>query len=162
MVKEGAKTIECEHCGTSIRDSAHKCHNCGAKTNPQNTVVVESQSTISVPDFISNPESHSPSEYDTTVSGRWEKAILVGILVFSAGIMMSSVSPEDSLYYNIGVLLYGIFWLLIPISFYFDIEYIRANSAWYPNKFIWIPAVMIPLINIPICIAYFYRRKEVL
>jgi hypothetical protein len=53
-------------------------------------------------------------------------------------------------------------WAILPVSLYFDSQYIRANSKWNPEIVLWSVGGAIPLVNIVAGSVYLYRRHEVL
>lgn len=140
MSTVGPDTTECSNCGTEIRINASVCHNCGEEN------VDRPGHSISV--------AHDPSQYDTTVSDSWFYGVAGGMGLWIIGFAVSQ--PVEAL---AGFVML-VAWITLPISAYFDMKYIRANSGWNPNTVIWVVGFAIPLLNIILGVSYLYRRHE--
>jgi hypothetical protein len=136
----GPETVECANCGKEIRLTAEVCHNCGTDN------LQKPGRTIST--------SHDPSKIETTVSETWYYGIAGGTGLWIIGVLMAGVADSVS-----GSIML-IAWIVLPISAYFDMQYIRANSKWNPNTVLWLIGLAFPLLNIFLGGAYLYRRHE--
>lgn len=136
----GPDTVECVNCEAEIRLTADVCHNCGAENDQK------PGRTIST--------SHDPSEIETTVSDTWYYGVAAGIGLWIVGFLLSGVADSFS-----GLVLL-VAWVGLPLSAYFDMQYIRANSKWNPQNGLWLVGLSIPVLNIFLGGAYLYRRHE--
>lgn len=136
----GPDTTKCANCGTNIRLTAEVCHNCGADNEHK------PGRTISTP--------HDPSNIETTVSDTWYYGIAGGVGLWILVFVLSSVSE------TIAGLLMLVAWICLPLSAYFDMQYVRANSKWNPTTILWIIGLSVPFLNIFLGGAYLYRRHE--
>lgn len=53
-------------------------------------------------------------------------------------------------------------WAIMPVSVYFDAQYVRANSRWNPNTTLYVIGMLIWIVNIAIGVVYLYRRNKTL
>ena len=53
-------------------------------------------------------------------------------------------------------------WVGLPVSTYFDIQYVRANGEWDPDTVVWVVLSAIWIVNIIAGAVFLYRRHEVL
>ena len=152
--KKGPDEVFCTSCGEVIKKEAEICPNCRVRNeNYSNT----SQTAT---DTYQQNEPHDPSQYETTVSGTWWYGIAGGILLWAV-IFVFVGSLGDSLSSVAGVIIL-VAWIGLPISAYFDMEYVRANGDWNPNTPVWLLLFVVWLINIIAGVVYLYRRHEVL
>lgn len=155
--------IYCRSCGEPIKKKAEICVNCGvsndqkrvqqseqAHTNSDFGVVYELFENI----LQSNPQEHNPAEYSTSVSDTWHYLIGASIVLWIAGLGIPSSGPLVGFIFMIA-------WVLMPLSIYYDRQWVQATTQWRPNKELWILSSAIPLINIPAGIVYLYRRNNV-
>lgn len=136
----GPDTVECNNCGKEIRLTAEVCHNCGAdnERKPGRTIST----------------SHDPSKIETTVSDTWYYGVAAGIVLWIIALLLSGVAN------SVGGFITLIAWIGLPVSAYFDMQYIRANSKWNPNTILWLIGLAVPLLNIILGGAFLYRRHE--
>jgi hypothetical protein len=53
-------------------------------------------------------------------------------------------------------------WIGLPVTVYYDAQYVRANARWNPNTTLWAVLLAVPFVNILVALVYLYRRHEVL
>lgn len=148
--KKAADEIFCRSCGEPIKKEAEICPHCGVRNQkPQSST--SSQSTHS--------KIHDPSQYETTVSDSWWYGVAGGTALWILAILLTGLF--DSLGAVGGLLLIAA-WVGLPLSAYFDMQYIRANGNWNPNTIVWVVVLALWLVNIIAGIAYLYRRHDVL
>lgn len=145
-----ADEIFCRSCGEPIKEQAEICPHCGVRNQ-------KSQSDTST--RTSSSKIHDPSQYETTVSDSWWYGVAGGTALWILTILLSGVL--DSLGAFGGLLLIAA-WIGMPVSAYFDMQYIRANGNWNPNTIIWVVVLSVWLINIIAGLAYLYRRHDIL
>jgi uncharacterized membrane protein len=58
-------------------------------------------------------------------------------------------------------LFYLINWALMPVSMYFDRDWLRANTHWNPHLFVWAGTALVPVLNIVVGAVYLFRRADV-
>jgi len=145
MTKEKAPDeIFCQSCGEPIKEEAEICPECGVRNRAGQ-----------------GGSYHDPEEYETTVSDSWYYAVIIGVVGWAAWVILTAVLPEREPGALEGLLLVSL-WVLLPISFYFDGLYVRANSKWKPELVLWAVSGAIPLVNVVTGAVYLYRRHEVL
>lgn len=140
MAKVGPDTTECTNCGHSIRVNASVCHQCGAENEnrPGKSVSI----------------SHDPSNYETTVSDVWHYGVAACVGLWMVGFLLNSTSE------TLAGFIYLAAWIGLPLSAFFDMQYIRANSHWNPSTGVWIVGLAIPILNVMLGGVYLYRRHE--
>lgn len=175
--EKGPDEIYCRSCGTPIKKKAEICPDCGVAneyTEPQNhsqqprqnTVVGSNseqrqQSTINqqtlnniesiVETIFSSSKSteHNPSEYTTDVSGQWHYGIGASVALWVIGFAMPS---------SIAGACFLTAWILMPVSIYYDHEWIKATTNWEQEWKAWVILSVIPFVNIVAGIVYLFRR----
>jgi len=152
---KGADELFCQSCGEVIKKEAEICPHCGVR-NEKAKAPSSSQRSPST----QTPTKHDPSRYETTVSENWWYGVAAGTAVW-VFIMILAGTVGDSLGAFAGFLVLAA-WAGLPISAYFDMQYIRANGAWNPNTVLWIVLLVIWFVNIVAGVVYLYRRHEVL
>lgn len=140
----------CRSCGEPIKKEAEICPHCGVRNND----VKASQSTNST-----TTTTHDPSQFDTTVSENWWYGVAAGTVLWTLFIILSGSLPDAGAV--VGLILL-ITWVGMPLSAYFDMQYVRANSKWNPNSVLWVILMVIWFVNIVAGAVYLYRRHEVL
>lgn len=155
--EKGPDEIYCSSCGEPIKKEAEICPHCGV---PQEGV--SSSSSQATTSETYSP-SHDPSQYETTVSNTWWYGLAAGLFLWIIAIILVSASGDSSSGPLIasGSIMMLISWLALPISVYFDIQYIRANAKWNPHTVLWVILLLIPAVNLVSVAIYLYRRYEV-
>lgn len=180
--KKGPNEIYCRACGEPIKRKAEICPECGVRNESkqehsssqsyqnttQNTATnrnLESDLQHQVENEIKpilnqvlsffEPSTHDPSEHTTTVSSSWHYGIAAStglwIIAFSLAGVVETVSG-----------LFGLLaWIIMPVSVYFDSQWVRATTQWNPSLPIWIILSIIPLINVIAGIVYLIRRNNI-
>lgn len=155
--KKGVDEVFCTSCGEIIKKKAKICPNCGvANENRQSTSSTQTRSnhTLSNTDNSQSSNSpHNPQEYETSVSNRWGYGIAVGIVLWTIGFVLPEASPVAGLF-----LLSG--WILMPVSVYFDKQWIQATTKWKPELLKWIILTSIPVVNLVAGSIYLVRRHN--
>lgn len=141
--KPGPDEMYCSSCGEIIKEEAEICPECGVR-NKSGT----------------SNQKHDPSDFDTTVSGKWWYGVAAGTLFWIVFVATSTLMPESWSPGAIWGLALIAGWFITPISAYFDSQYVRANSSWNPDSAIWVILLLIWIVNIPAGIVYLVRRQE--
>ena len=152
--------IYCSSCGEPIKKEAEICPHCGV---PQKGTQKVGSSTSQETNSRTYSPSHDPSQYETTASNTWWYGLAVGLplwLLFFA-IAPSSGDATGPLA-TASAIIVLLAWVFLPISAYFDIQYIRANAKWNPHTVLWVILLLIPIVNLVSGVIYLYRRHEVL
>lgn len=148
--KKGADEIFCASCGEIIKKEAEICPNCGVRNNQA------SKATGGKP---ASSAGHDPSQYETTVSENWWYGVAAGTAIWAIFLILSDVLSSSGAFAGF-LLLIG--WIGLPLSAYFDMQFVRANSEWNPNTVVWVVLLAIWLVNIVVGAVYLYRRHETL
>lgn len=171
--------IYCRSCGEPVKKKAEICPECGVpnqyseKKGKRNQYQQETQRTSAVGStsqgqqdtqrtgqslegffdslFSSEQIKHNPSEYDTTVSGSWYYGVAVSVIFWIVALALSDIASIISI---LGL----IAWVLMPVSIYYDRNFLRATTNWNPNLTGWVISSIIPLINIVAGTVYLFRR----
>jgi len=176
--QKGADEIYCKSCGEVIKKKAEMCPECGVPNNYnqqqqtagagrtqrpanrgiQNLLGTEITETIQEITSSDNQpqrtqQQHNPSTHSTTVSSKWQYGIVVSLLLWVVGIVMPNIQPVAGL-----VLLTA--WAAMPISMYFDRQYVRATMQWNPPTFVWVLLSVVPLVNLAAGVIYLLRRRS--
>ena len=101
-----------------------------------------------------------PDEYNPAVSDNWYYGVVTGVLItgvgMGIGIPLTEIIPAmDSIF---GFLMM-IAWIVLPISMYYDIQYVRANSNWNPVTGLWLIGSILLVVNIVVGLIYLLRRR---
>lgn len=158
--------IYCRSCGEPIKKNAEICPDCGV-SNDQGEVQQSGQSRTSSHSGVSsglfenilqsNPQRHDPADYSTSVSDTWHYLTGVSVILWIAGFGLPTSGPFET----VAGLVMIIAWVLMPLSIYYDRQWLQATTQWRPNKKLWMLVSAIPLVNIPGGIVYLYRRSNV-
>lgn len=140
MSATGPDTVACHSCGTEIRLTASVCHNCGADNEER------PGRSLSV--------THDPSAVETTVSDAWYYGVAAGTGLWVVGLLLSGQFDSVA-----GFVLLAA-WVGLPLSAYFDMQYVRANSQWNPSGLLWVVGLAMPLLNVVLGGVYLYWRHE--
>jgi uncharacterized membrane protein len=143
----------CTSCGEVVKKKAEICPNCGVPNNKQSSPsVAKSSSQSAITSSGSNKIlTHNPSNYETNVSESWWYGVTAGVVLWVIGFLF----PEGS---SIGGFFFLIAWVLMPISIYFDRQWVQATTNWQPGKILWLILSAIPLVNIVAGSVYVIRR----
>lgn len=150
--EKGADEIFCRSCGQPIKKEAEICPECGVRNEREVQSSAGARTTR-------QRSKHDPSRYETTVSDAWYWGVVAGVVFWGLGFAIFQASMGEPLE---SILALGLLvtWIIMPISIYFDIQYIRANSRWNPNTFIWVAVTLVWLVNIIAGAVFLYRRHE--
>lgn len=143
--------IFCRSCGEPIKREAEICPHCGVRNEAKQSVATDT-SGRSISSFV-----HDPSAYETTVSENWWYGVAAGTGLWILIFLLTTTDMRA-----LGGFLILVAWMGLPVSAYFDMQYIRANGKWNPNTVIWVILLSIWLVNIVAGAVYLYRRHEVL
>lgn len=146
--------IFCQSCGSAIKEEAEICPKCGVRNAEDKGSVGGSASRRST--------DHDPTNYTTTVSDTWWQGVAGGTGLWFLAILLSVASNGGALE-NIMGLTGLLAWVLLPLSLYFDTEYVRANAHWNPSRWVYVgTAALVPGFCVVTGAVYLYRRHEVL
>ena len=142
--QKGADEIFCRSCGEAIKKEAELCPECGVRVN----------------DGGRSTQSHDSAHYQTTVSDSWWYGVVLGTVGW-VGLIALIGSIGQNLQTLAGLILIFV-WAILPLSAYFDMQYIRANGDWNPNTVLWVVLLAVWFVNVVAGFVYLYRRHEVL
>lgn len=97
---------------------------------------------------------HDPSMHATTVSDKWYAGVALGLVASLAGLVVPDAFGPTEILFLAG-------WLLIPMSIYFDREWVRSATRWDPELPAWLLLTAVPLLNLVVGSAYLFRRYNV-
>ncbi|GAA0233986.1 zinc ribbon domain-containing protein [Halobaculum roseum] len=147
--RKAADEVFCRSCGEAIKQASELCPNCGVR-NDNYSPASSGGGRSSV---------HDPAQYETSVSDTWWYGVAAGTGVWVLLVLASALGGDLGAGGGILVL---IGWAGLPLSVYFDTQYVRANSEWDPNVAVWVILSAIWFLNIAAGAAYLYRRHQVL
>ncbi|SHH15015.1 zinc ribbon domain-containing protein [Halobaculum gomorrense] len=145
--QKAADEVFCRSCGEAIKQASELCPNCGVRNDNY------SRGGGTAGDV------HDPSRYETSVSDTWWYGVAAGTGIWVLLVLAAAASSDLG---AAGGLLVLIGWVGLPLSVYFDIQYVRANSEWDPNVGVWVVLSALWFVNIVAGAAYLYRRHQVL
>lgn len=171
--KKGPDEVYCRSCGDPIKKKAEICPSCGVaneydgsqRSNSQTQKKSRDRSTSNDGqnrnkrrsnkgrnrNTTASSSQHDPSIYSTTVTDKWYYGVAVSILLWILGFAM----PEGS---GLAGAFFLLAWVLMPLSIYYDRQWVRATTQWNPKSKIWITLSVIPLVNIVAGGVYLFRR----
>lgn len=149
--EKAADEVFCRSCGEAIKREADICPSCGVRNKDRR----RSASSVAA-----GTTSHDPSEYETTVSGTWWYGVVGGVAAWVLVFVLSGGSSGTV--ETFAGLLALLAWVGLPVSTYFDIQYVRANGEWDPDTVVWVVLSAIWIVNIIAGAVFLYRRHEVL
>lgn len=170
MAREKAHDeVFCSSCGAAIKIRAEVCPECGVRNDQTSSNGrgrrgrssgsrshrsrrSDSHSSESPP--YARPGSHDPSMRTTTVSDTWHYGVGAAVALWS----LALVIPGSS---TIGAVCVLVGWVLMPVSIYYDRQWVRATTTWNPNKALWLTLSLVPGVNIVGGVVYLYRRFNV-
>lgn len=151
---KGADEKYCSSCGSIIKKQAELCPECGVRNAPG-----AASTTGSSP--LDSTVSPADPESGASVSGDWYIGVLAGLVLWVVVFVAAGTTTEGSGDAFIGLLVI-IAWVVLPLSAYFDIQYVMSRSNWRPNEVLWIVGLLLWVVNIPLALVYLYRRNEAL
>ena len=98
----------------------------------------------------------------SNVSDTWYIGVVAAVLasgaVYAIGLPLSGILPGvlDPL---LGFIMFTA-WILLPVSMYFDIQYVRDKSEWNPVTGLWLIGAVLLVVNLVVGLAYLMRRKN--
>lgn len=138
--------IFCRSCGVPIKKEAEICPHCGVRN-----MSVKSSSF----------KKHDPTQYPTNVTGIWYYGILISTALWILLIIFLPTEPENSPFELLMALVMVLAWFGLPLSLYFDIQYVKANNEkWNPDTALWVIGGFIWLLNLIVVLIYIIRRRE--
>jgi hypothetical protein len=151
--EKSADEVFCRSCGESIKEEAEICPECGVRNAESG-----GSSDSSTP---RRSTTHDPSNYTTTVTDTWWQGVAGATGIWVLTVLLSSVSGSGA-GADVAGLLGILAWALLPLSLYFDSEYVRANAHWNPSRWVYVgTAILLPMFCIVTGAVYLYRRHEV-
>lgn len=153
--EKGADEVFCRSCGEPIKREAEICLECGVRNVERDQA--DGGGSVNRPST-----THDPSNYTTTVSDTWWQGVAAGTGIWVLGVLVSSASGSGA-GADVAGLLMILAWALLPLSLYFDAEYVRANAPWRPSRWVYVgTAIVLPVFCIATGAVYLYRRHEVM
>lgn len=158
--EKGHDEMFCRSCGQPIKKKAEICPECGVPNEGPSTQSGSSGSrqpreqssgstnTQSTP-ATTQDTPHDPSQHSTTVSENWNYAVAASLALWIVGFGM----PEE-----VGGFFFLVGWILMPVSIYFDRQWVAATTEWSPDETTWLVLAAIPLVNIVAGGVYLFRR----
>ncbi|WP_280535403.1 zinc ribbon domain-containing protein [Halopenitus sp. POP-27] len=162
-----ADEVYCTSCGEPIKREAELCPNCGVRNDaagggrrgsggaaggrPAGGATASAGTAAS---------GTGPATTDgTTVSDTWWYGVAGATALWVLLLIASGAGGNLG---AIGGLLLLVAWIGLPVSAYFDIQYVSANSDWDPNAVLWVIGLAIWFVGIVAGVVYLYRRHETL
>ncbi|WP_348613190.1 hypothetical protein [Halobaculum rarum] len=146
--QKAADEVFCRSCGEPIKRASELCPNCGVRND-----------NYSSAGGGSGDGGHDLTQHETSVSDTWWYGVAAGTGIWVLLVLASATNGNLG---AAGGLLVLIGWVGLPLSVYFDSQYVRANSEWEPNVVLWVILTAVWFINIAAGAAYLYRRHQVL
>ena len=143
-----ADEVFCHSCGEAIKQASELCPECGVRNDNYSSVGGGAAG-----------DAHDPARYETSVSDTWWYGVAAGTGIWILLVLVSAATSDPG---AAGGLLVLIGWVGLPLSVYFDSQYVRANSEWDPNVAVWVVLTALWFVNIAAGAAYLYRRHQVL
>jgi hypothetical protein len=152
--EKAADEVFCRSCGEAISQSAELCPHCGVRNAayrpPERG---ESLREGSAP-------AGERSGYETDVSADWWKGVVLSVVLWV--LALSLTGATGGVPSSVGGFLVFVAWAGLPLSAYFDMQYVRANGEWDPETAVWVVLLSVWFVNIPAGVIYLYRRRDVL
>lgn len=147
---KGPGQVFCTACGAAIKAEAEICPACG----------VRNQAYVHPPAPEGAATPHDPDAYETTVAESWWLGTAAGAGVWVLIVALSGAADGPLGTVLAFVTLFA--WIGLPVTVYYDAQYVRANARWNPNTTLWAVLLAVPVVNILVALVYLYRRHEVL
>ncbi|MFC7070002.1 SHOCT domain-containing protein [Halobaculum lipolyticum] len=157
MAREKAHDeVFCSSCGAAIKIRAEVCPECGVRNDQHssNGRGRRGRSNTSRSQQSHRSGSHDPSRRTTTVSDTWHYGVGAAVALWSLAVVVPGAS-------TIGAVCVLVGWVLMPVSIYYDRQWVRATTTWNPNKALWLTLSLVPGVNIVGGAVYLYRRFNV-
>lgn len=152
--EKAADEVFCRSCGEAIKRRAEICPQCGVRN------AAYQPPSGGAPSHEGASEPHDPSRYETDVSAEWWKGVVVSVVLWV--LALSLTGSTGSVPSSVGGFLVFVAWAGLPLSAYFDMQYVRANGEWDPETAVWVVLLSVWFVNIPAGVVYLYRRRDVL
>jgi len=152
--EKAADEVFCRSCGVAIKQVAELCPHCGVR----NAAYRPSGRSGHAQEASSAPRG--PSRYETDVSDGWWRGIAGCVGLWIVALALTAASGEALS--SVGGFLVFVAWAGLPLSAYFDVQYVRANGEWDPDTVVWVVVLSIWLVNVVAGAVYLYRRHTVL
>jgi hypothetical protein len=158
--EKGHDEMFCRSCEEPIKKKAEVCPECGvpndgasaqsdSSTASRQSSQRSNQSTTTQSTPTTQETPHDPSQYSTTVSENWNYAVAASLALWILGFAM----PEE-----VGGFFFLVGWVIMPVSIYFDRQWVAATTEWNPDETTWLVLAAIPLVNIVAGAVYLFRR----
>lgn len=102
-----------------------------------------------------------PKDYNPAVSDTWYygivSSVLIGGVAVSIGMPLSTIIPAVDPIFGF---LTMIAWIALPLSIYYDIQYVRANTTWNPITGLWLIGSILLPVNFFVGLFYLLRRRD--
>lgn len=127
---DAATELHCRACGSTVDFEEDTCGECGEVTD--RALIDELEYDV-----------HDPTEYDSPVSDRWWLGVIAGPVLGLAGyaLFASLGLPSAS----------NLLWaggLAALACWYLDRKYLQARTVWRPPYWLYVPVLLIPVINL--------------
>lgn len=169
MTREKAHDeIFCRSCGAPIKKKAEICPECGVANEyeapaattppgsgddrPRQSSEQTAQSRRNRSPDRGSAGAHDPDDYTTTVDERWYYGVGAGVGLWILGFALPEGSAPAGFFFLTA-------WALMPLSVYFDREWVRATTNWDPNLALWVVLSVVPLVNVVAGCAYLIKRN---
>lgn len=162
--------IYCRSCGSPIKKKAEICPECGVANEYREETAGASDGAAAAGGGGREPAAatsrsghqgstgggsapHDPAAYTTTVSDNWRYGVAASVGLWVLGFAM----PEGS---SIAGLFFLTAWALMPVSVYYDRQWLRATTDWNPDLSLWVVLSLVPLVNVVAGAVYLVRRRD--
>lgn len=139
--------VFCTACGEPINEQAELCPHCGV---PNNHASTNQQVTC----------RDAPSTHPT-ISPNWWYGIAIGTALWIVLLIVQGLNVDPAYDPFFGFLLV-LAWISLPLSAYFDTQYLQHTTNWEPNTALWVIGLVVWFLNILLGIVYLIRRHETL
>jgi hypothetical protein len=153
---KAADEVFCTACGAAIKREAELCPECGVRNDAGSGGGSSGATGTGSPPTRSG---HDPSRYHTDVSENWWYGVAIGTALWA--LIFAATGVLDALGATGGVLVL-VAWIGLPLSAYFDAQYVRGNGPWAPETAFWVIGLAVWFLNVPLGVVYLYRRHEAL
>lgn len=145
----------CTSCGEAIKKKAEICPNCGVANNKKSSSSVTKSTNQSATSTSNSNDSspHDPSNYETNVSDSWWYGVAASVVLWITGYTIMFIQPSA-----LSGFFFLIAWVLMPLSIYYDRQWVQATTNWNPKESLWIILSIIPPVCIVSGIVYTFKR----
>lgn len=177
--EKGADEVFCRSCGEAIKKRAAICPECGVKneydaddsrqTQRRSRQSGQGQSTArggtntassttgGAPAGQTAPPAgpgHDPTRYTTTVNDNWYYGVGLAAILMGFGMALpDSLDSVSGFAFLASV-------VLMPVSIYYDRQWLRATTEWSPDTTPWVIGSIVPVVNMFVGALYLYRRSN--